>query len=548
MENNSKIKGTINNETIVKILETLLDTKTPFVPFISIDSVENIKKYLIELGKDRIDKDIVKHLWKNLLIDAISFLKHNDKREVAGSTGIAFDENIRLLNSYAVTDLTEYIENFSNFESILYGTDKGYRDHLNHVILVWAIGLDLILNNLSRLKKEDGFEIVTDKYEFYIIEKGSDKEIKLEKSLKDIEEGKFNLRVRFQESKSQEKNKKEKKGQLYITNGEIFAIWTIIALCHDLGYPVGKTSKINDEYKNILSHFGRIKVEEFNFSFNNFNDNLVEKFLNIVSSRPKTYDLTPNEIKDNLEKNESKSSIDIKNFGYTSIQSKFYDKLAKSLEEYKHGAFSALLIFKTLTYFLETDYSYSINDKLSLHDLKQFYLRREILRAICEHTCEKIYHVSLETIPFILILCDELQAWGRPRFEEIQEGVGESTEVLVNTIDFDQNSPEYGIDVKLTFNYENNVDGKNDSDKHARSMFKKFHHLLRSAKADEKRGFNFKWTMQMLNKNNGFLYEFIMRPKNDPTKLITTYKYKVTNGTRDEEPMEYFQIYDITRN
>ena len=46
-------------------------------------------------------------------------------------------------------------------------------------------------------------------------------------------------------------------------------------------------------------------------------------------------------------------------------------------------------------------------------DARQFYIRRDILRAISSHTCENIYHIDVATFPMILFVCDELQEWGR---------------------------------------------------------------------------------------------------------------------------------------
>ena len=46
-----------------------------------------------------------------------------------------------------------------------------------------------------------------------------------------------------------------------ISQSEIWAMWTIIALCHDLGYPIEKTSKINLQAKKIISHFGNMNFE-----------------------------------------------------------------------------------------------------------------------------------------------------------------------------------------------------------------------------------------------------------------------------------------------
>ena len=178
-------------------------------------------------------------------------------------------------------------------------------------------------------------------------------------------------------------------------------MWTIVALCHDLGYPLEKASKINQKVKSIVAHFGCKDFVELNFKFDIPNTPLIEKFLKIISSKT---------ICDDISKKQNKY--------HTEVQQKYYDKFSKSLEEYRHGMFSGFLLFKVLVYFLETDFSPHKNT-LTAEDRRQFLIRREMLRAICCHTCPTIYHIDLNTLSFLLILCDEIQEWDRPRFDDL---------------------------------------------------------------------------------------------------------------------------------
>ena len=268
-------------------------------------------------------------------------------------------ESIRMSSSYGIDEIDSYYDDFIDFESVLYGTDDHYRDHVNHVIQVWAVGLSLLDHH--KFNFPDGY-IVKKEIDFHF-------EIANEKKPKKVK-GKI------------EKHKKNK--EEYISKSELWAMWTIIALCHDLGYPIEKTSKINVQAKKIISHFGNMNFSELNYSFDIFNTFLVNKLLDVVSSKAK------------IESNR------------TSIQTKFRDKISKSLEDYKHGVFSSLLLFKSFTFFLETDI-FQNTGNLSHEDLRQFHIRKEILRAIAGHTCPKIYHLELNTLSFLLILCDELQ-------------------------------------------------------------------------------------------------------------------------------------------
>ena len=209
-----------------------------------------------------------------------------------------------------------------------------------------------------------------------------------------------------------------------------------------------------------------LNFSELNYSFDIFNSFLVEKFLNIISSK------ATNKIVD--EKNGAKLRI-------TEIQTKFRDKFSKSLEEYKHGIFSSLLLFKNFTYFLESDY-YISGDNLSEEDLRQFYIRKEILRSIAGHTCPKIYHLSLNTLSFLLILCDELQEWNRPKFDDlIKREPSKEPEVEIREFVL---VPNQKIHIKLTYDF----DILPDKTKYfVDSRFRFIHCLLRSAKDDNNR-------------------------------------------------------------
>jgi len=396
--------------------------------FISQESRESINGYIEN------SLDASKSLWKNLLIDAICILKVNDSREKiyndVKENIPKFKENfktIRLTNSYGINEIANYIEDFIKFESVLYGTDEHYRDHVEHVLQVWAIGISLISHNKF---------VLADKFEI-------NKDVNFHFELPDND-----------------------KKEITISQSELWAMWTIIALCHDLGYPIEKTSKINSQAKKIIGHFGNMNFSELAYSFDIFNTFLVDKFLNIISS---------------------KANKDNGNSGNTLIQTKYRDKLSKSLEEYKHGIFSSLLLFKNLTYFLETDY-YLPGNILSDEDLRQFYIRKEILRAIACHTCPKIYHLSLNTLSFLLILCDELQEWNRPKFGELLSRKYNS-EPKVEIKEFNIESDQK---IHIQFKYDFDID-ENSRKYFVDYKFKNIHCLLRSAKGDNDRKVIFVW-------------------------------------------------------
>ncbi len=437
------------------------------------------RRLLLEFNQDNVKQ--LKKLWKSLLIDSICILKINDSREKIYHDSanninkflLNYDE-IRLTSSYGIDDIAKYFDDFIDFESVLYGTDSHYRDHVDHVLQVWAIGINLIAHNKFDLF--DNYQI-TNEYNFH-----------------------------FEIPNKDNKN--------VISKSELWAIWTVIALCHDLGYPIEKTAKINIQAKKIIGHFGNMNFSELNYSFDIFNSFLVDKFLNLISSKA---------IRKNNEKtNEIELAI-------TEIQTKYRDKFSKSLEDYKHGIFSSLLLFKNLTYFLESDY-YMSGDNLSEEDLRQFYIRKEILRSIASHTCPKIYHLSLNTLSFLLILCDELQEWNRPKFDVlIKREINTEPQVEIREYTL---APNQKIHIKFIYDVDvNERDVKFVVD----SRFKFIHCILRSAKDDKNRNEKnivFIWEIEF---KNGLYNLSFDSNKDSFDQLNVTKQEKIDNNWTDKK-------------
>lgn len=431
------------------------------------------------LGKGESNEDAVKEIWINLLIDAISLLKINDTREKVHVERMKDEPNLsplfevfnktRRTSSYGVEELVKYFDDFIAYESVLYGMNKYYRDHKKHVLQVWALGVSLMENASNKLSFNDGYKFSKQKFQ-------------------------------ADESKMSE-NKT-------ITQSETWAMWTIIALCHDLGYPIEKTSEINKQAKKIISHFGSMQFTELDYNFSLLNTYLIQKFLNIISSR-----------------------VDCKNKKYsTSVQEKYKDKLSKSLEDYRHGIFSSLLLFKNLTYFQETDYSSGNNGKmLSCEDARQFYIRKEILRSIAGHTCPKLYHIRLDTIAFLLILCDELQEWNRPRAENLLNLTKEEPPT-VKIKKFVVGTKSDNINISMFYDLTSSKELQKYLVIH---RFKHLHYLLRSGKDDDNRKFIFTWEIGF--KDVKFVFNY------DSSKF--SYEQLVVDEIKDDKPSS-LSLYD----
>ncbi len=504
----SLVNKNLDKDLLCKeVLSVVIENENNY--YFSSTTVNLIKKYSNKSLTLKLDD--VKSLWKNILIDSISFLKVNDCREklfnsakeiISKSDGekefLREFSKVSKISSFGIDELDKYFNDFVDFEKVLYGAIDSYRDHVDHVIQVWAMGLALI-DSLPEIEFNDKVCLKSEVFAF-----------------------------QFQNDEN----------NLFVTKGEIRAIWSIIALCHDLGYPIEKASKINKNLRKIISHFGTLNINEFDYSFGNVNNFLIEKFLTIVSSKP-------------IVRNKK----DIEKYGLTAIQSKYRDKLSKSIEDYKHGSFSGLLIFKTLTFFLETDISYPDNDLLSFEDTRQFFIRREILRAICSHTCPKLYHLNLNTLPFILIFCDELHEFDRPRFEDMKISFSsdkDKAEVKIKSFKFSEIdgtlTGDIHSEVKYTIDeFKNIITELGEKSKYdtaiknisnlkkydilVKSKFKMFHHLLRSAKNDNTRAVKFKWDIYF---NNHIQYTFYFDSNKSAFEPIETKVFIFREGAFQE--------------
>lgn len=275
---------------------------------------------------------VYQDIWINAIHDSIIALRMKDLREQREEGDIP--------SAFGVDELMTYFKDYTNFESVLYGSTRFYRDHVLHVVRVWLLGLYILTDNsyVDSIRIGDGENV---------------------------------------------------------SRVEKFAVWTIIALTHDLGYPLEKSSQIISVTRNMMRHFITNPVINMDFKFTGVQDTMNDFIIRLMSSKMK-------QIADGQYRNH--------------IQSKYYFKFLKSLEDNKHGVLSAIVIYKMLEYFLESDFNLSEDYIFEEEDKRQFYLRRDILRSISSHTCESIYQNDILNFSFLLILCDECQEWGRRSF------------------------------------------------------------------------------------------------------------------------------------
>ena len=349
---------------------------------------------------------------------------------------------------------------------MLYGAERYYRDHFLHVVRVWLTGI-LILTDSNYISL-DTITFDDKKADYFIVD-------------------------------DQEK----------------FAVWTIIALCHDLGYPLEKIGSINALLRRMIEKIGKAYVNDFAYEFprqHQFIDDFVVRF---ISSK----------VRCDIDSDESCTKVcDTSNRNClfkTDIQTKYYLKLSKSFEEQQHGILSSVLVMKWLVYFLESDFDLSIHKKLSHEDARQFLIRREILRAISVHTCPDIYHLKSRTYSFLLIVCDDLQEWDRPTLHDLRIRQTAITDVVLHKY------TKRNLHCAVKYTYSASHDFDKEMENHYKHIFRRLHKILRSALEVEHREFTCRWDITVTVKKTKIAHTISFINSKTNAKL-----------TLDGEPLE----------
>lgn len=312
-------------------------------------------------------------LWLKLLNKSIICLRYFDTRE-------PFLKNpTKPIVAYGIDKLNEYHKSYTEFESLMYGASAYYRDHIFHVIRVWLLGIFCLIEKI-------------DSEESFIAHLGLDGGAPTPKEI-----GFF----------------------------EYISMWTIAALCHDLGYPLEKSEQILDKTRKMMKEFVPSPNIWNNFSYSGTQDSINEYILKFISTKMKPSSLDEDSRESKKSDGESKEKIYLGR-----VQPKYYLKYAKSLENFQHGIISAIIVYKMLLYFLESDFNLNDDYVYKTEDARQFYIRREILRSMAAHTCPDAYNIHITTFSSLLFLCDEFQEWGRKTWNELYTGLKENSIAL----------------------------------------------------------------------------------------------------------------------
>ena len=457
-----------------------------------INIAENDEEYKIFEYSDKIKK-----LWGILIKKSLNCLRFFDAREPFQK---ATDKRP---HACGVSDLEKYFKDYSEFETTLYGSSKYYRDHVMHVFRVWLIGNNLLLkDNCKYLNK-------------IVVEAGYD-----------------------------------------VNAYEKLSMWTLISLSHDLGYPLQKAMEVIERTKTMMTSFVSNPMINMDLSFSGVQNSMNDFVLRFISSKMweidsntrKTVEYTKESFAAHQQELQSMSDVDrmqaISRKRYVArLQPKYYFKLQKSLEHSQHGILSSLIIYKHLLYFLESDYSLNEDYMFDREDSRQYYIRREVLRAIASHTCHDIYQNDMLRFSFMLILCDDAQEWGRKSISELY--VRQSNRYTYEGIKCVLNGDLF--ECKFSDKYEVSTDSVKQVIESIKRMSNSYIKIFRDGQDTASRNFNFTRQVEIdVSGDNNTNYMFkLMVTTTGQTKIDIT---KTNRDPIDEHDLIKDMVNDIFKD
>jgi len=295
------------------------------------------------------------------LDDLYSEKTRYQKAKIAGELWkLIFSDSMAAItpNKRGIPELFAYIDEFLEYEDVLFAVDSHYRDHIIHSIWVMLVGFYLIQN-----------------FDLY-------KQIKFSGVIDDIGG-----------TEQSEKCYNKVHGKL---NQFQLPIWFLIALTHDLGYPIQKTKAGNLRMAKMLKNYGFLGLQEFQYSFTVVNQPAIDILLDSLASAIGC-----------CAKGE-----------YRLVKSQGLRlDAAKTFENTDHGIMSAYLLQNKIDW---------ITEGLALSEVEFLPVMRpdvafnhavilQIFDAITSHTNVNRYYRNLNSMSVLLLLCDEMEEFSRYR-------------------------------------------------------------------------------------------------------------------------------------
>lgn len=299
---------------------------------------------------------------KNQLKYGKKLIKHIITKSIehlSDETNLPADRSIKKIECY--------IDNFTKFEEMLFGLNLDYRDHTLHSLWVYLFGHQFIKEGMG------GYENIKVIGQLYYIYNKVGAEIMV-------------CAPRLKCSKE-----------------HLQAMWGMVAILHDLGYPVEAFSnEVHDIFRSVLDPIAIDFSSIFQPDFGSRITLLHQSACDILSALYSP-DISIKEIERVIEEY-PEDTPNIKLHGLPTItKSEEHEMEFRVASVNKiHSAWSVILAFKNIAYL----HSYQ-------GDYKDLMSKKDILYSILHHTDEAPKDKAVNRFQFILILMDDIEEAGR---------------------------------------------------------------------------------------------------------------------------------------
>ena len=261
-------------------------------------------------------------------------------------------------NTRGYHKLSAYFKHYAHYEHVLFAIDENHRDHVIHSIWVMMIG-------------------------FY-----------LSKQCRPLSCLSYNP---FQPADliDSDRQPASMKEAIKIFRSNENALWMLVFLTHDLGYPIQKTTVANDVMAKMISNFGFLTQTNFSYQFTVLHQPAIDELLNTLSTLILWF--PDGNYKLGIEPG---TRLDY----------------SKTFERLDHGIMSAYLIQRYLDFICDTMSWYRHVPEYFQKDSQGAALRAliiEWLSSISDHTNDNKYFEDLNDITVLLIISDELDEFSR---------------------------------------------------------------------------------------------------------------------------------------
>ena len=356
----------IKNMKALNPLEALYFFEKNLPVFLSGDP--SIKDLISNVKNSLNDKDSA-DFHANLLVRGKELIKHL----IAKSIEFLSDEGGSPKSS-SIEKINNYIDVFTVFEEMLFGLNQKYRDHTLHSLWVYLFGHEFIINMGG----------------YGCIEIAGQMDITYSKN----NIPKFYLHARTVKG----------------TVPHLEAMWGIIAIIHDLGYPVEEISnKPHEVFGKILGPFAIDFYSIFQMDYTSRVSLLHQSICDLLSIMYRHKDLAPDQIDKLCEVADEKGGPLLVQGDPTITKDEAQEIQFKIASVDKiHSAWSAILAFKNINYLHESDYRGG-GDR----DYLKLLTRRDIINSILHHTSEEPKDTAVNRFQFVLLLIDDIEEAAR---------------------------------------------------------------------------------------------------------------------------------------